>query len=477
VRGDVPPDLLARRRDLGRSLLALAATPASAATVAAAAERETLTAELRSLEQRIAAASPRYAGLMLPEPIAIDEVRGELLDPQTLLLVYALGRERSYLWAISRAAVDLAVLPPRQEVEAAARAVADEVGARNRHVRFETAAERETRVRLADSRFAGAARALATTVLGPVARHLPGKRLAIVADGALHHIPWAALPEPDGGAAAAPLAARHEIVFLPSASALRELRRDAADRPAAAKTLMVVADPVLDPSDARVRQARRRAPRSGGAGARPVGESLRRPAPRSPTSWPPLPFARAEAESVLALVPPAQREAAFGFAASREMVAAPQLGHHRVVHFATHALIDDRQPELSGVVLSSVDEEGRPRDGLLTLFDLYHLRLPAVDLVVLSGCRTAVGPELRGEGLVSLARGFMFAGVPRVVVSLWDVDDRATAELMKRFYELLLRDGRTPAAALREAQIAMAKSAEWSAPYYWAGFVLQGDWR
>ena len=152
------------------------------------------------------------------------------------------------------------------------------------------------------------------------------------------------------------------------------------------------------------------------------------------------------------------------------------LAGYRIVHFATHALMEGERPERSGIVLSTRDEEGRPKIGLLSLHDLYQLRLGA-DLVVLSGCRTGLGQDVRGEGLVGLTHGFMFAGAPRVVVSLWDVHDRATAVLMQRFYELLLREGRSPAAALRGAQLSLASSEEWREPYYWAGFVLQGDWR
>jgi CHAT domain-containing protein len=153
------------------------------------------------------------------------------------------------------------------------------------------------------------------------------------------------------------------------------------------------------------------------------------------------------------------------------------LSEYRIVHFASHGLLSVAHPELSGIVLTLVDERGRPQDGFLRLPDVYGLRLPA-DLVVLSGCQTGLGKEVRGEGLLSLTRGFMYAGAARVVSSLWKVDDRATAELMERFYRALRGPRRpSPAAALREAQAALARDPRWRAPYYWAGFVLQGEWR
>jgi CHAT domain-containing protein len=164
------------------------------------------------------------------------------------------------------------------------------------------------------------------------------------------------------------------------------------------------------------------------------------------------------------------------FKASREAATSSELASYRIVHFATHGLLDDQHPELSGLVLSLVDENGRPRDGFLRLNDIYNLRLNP-DLVVLSACQTGLGKEVRGEGLIGLTRGFMYAGARSVAASLWKVDDVATRELMMRFYGKMFKSGLRPAAALRAAQLEMLKSSEWRAPYYWAGFVLQGEWR
>ena len=187
-------------------------------------------------------------------------------------------------------------------------------------------------------------------------------------------------------------------------------------------------------------------------------------------------FSREEAEGIASLVPKQESLLALDFAASLTTAQNPELEKYRILHFATHGFLNSKHPELSGLVFSLVDEKGRPQDGFLRFHQIYNLRLSA-ELVVLSGCRTALGKEIRGEGLMGLTRGFMYAGAPRVVASLWSVEDRATAELMKRFYKAMLVDGLRPAAALRAAQIELHAQSGWEAPYYWAGFILQGDWK
>jgi CHAT domain-containing protein len=167
---------------------------------------------------------------------------------------------------------------------------------------------------------------------------------------------------------------------------------------------------------------------------------------------------------------------ATGFQANRAAAISEELGRYRIVHFATHGLLNGEHPELSGLVFSLVDEDGKPQDGFLRLHEIFNLRLPA-DVVTLSACQTALGREVRGEGLIGLTRGFMYAGAPRVVASLWQVDDLATAELMKRFYQGMLKEGLRPAAALRAAQLEMAKQKRWASPFFWSAFVIQGDWK
>ena len=189
-----------------------------------------------------------------------------------------------------------------------------------------------------------------------------------------------------------------------------------------------------------------------------------------------LPFSRDEAKSILAMVPARSRMRALDFQASLSNALDPQLSEYRIVHFATHGLLNSEHPELSGIILSLVDEAGRPQEGFLQLHEIYNLNLPA-DLVVLSACQTGLGKEIKGEGLVGLTRGFMYAGAARVTASLWKVDDVATAELMRGFYRGMLAEGLPPASALRAAQVNMWRQKRWRSPYYWAAFVLQGEWK
>jgi CHAT domain-containing protein len=176
------------------------------------------------------------------------------------------------------------------------------------------------------------------------------------------------------------------------------------------------------------------------------------------------------------LIPQKRLVKATDFQASRSVATSGELSNYRIIHFATHGLLNSDHPELSGLVLSLVDEAGRPQDGFLRMHEIYNLKLPA-DLVVLSACQTALGKEIKGEGLIGLTRGFMYAGARRVVASLWQVDDLATAKLMQRFYQGMLKDGLTPSAALRVAQLELAKQKRWASPYFWAAFVIQGEWK
>jgi CHAT domain-containing protein len=321
-----------------------------------------------------------------------------------------------------------------------------------------------------------ALRELSAMLLGPVGHLLDGRRLLVVPDGALHYLPFAALPVRAGGAAAGaglrdagglrPLVAGHEIVTLPSASAAAVLRRRRASRPRAPAAVAVLADPVFAAADPRLK---------GPAPAvRTAKLAAARPFP--PDGFPRLPFSREEAEAILALAPAGQGLGRLGFDANRGTALSGDLARYRYVHFATHGILDTSYPELSGLVLSLTNRRGRPENGFLRAHEIADLRL-AADLVVLSACRTALGREIRGEGLVGLTRAFLDAGADGVLVSLWPVEDQATAELMRRFYRAILKEGQAPPLALKRAQTSMWRDGDWQAPYYWAGFVLQGEWR
>ncbi len=495
-RQGVAPDLLKRERSITEKLSSSAAEQVRLAGLGSSAEplkanKRTiadLSAQYARVEAEIRAASPRYAELTPAQPLSLAEIRAQVIDYDTVLLEYYLGEERSYLWAVTSTSIDTYELPRREVIERSARQVYELLTARNRRIKFETVDERRARIARAEADYPAAAGVLSRLVLAPAAAQLRKQRLLIVSDGALQYIPFASLPSPTlvGGSSSQPLTVNHEVVSLPSASTLAVLRRDIAKRKPASKTITVFADPVFVDSDPRVKdsEARNKAltPHTAVASARGVNVEgdVERSARESgweggALSMVRLPFTRREADAIKTLVPAAYRKEEVDFAANLANATSDDLSQYRIVHFATHGFLNSRHPELSGIVLSLVDEKGRDQNGFLRAHEIYDLRIPA-ELVVLSGCRTGLGKEIRGEGLIGLTRAFMHAGAARVLVSLWDVNDEATAELMTRFYSRLLgSDKLSPAAALRAAQVSMANDKRWSSPYFWAGFTLQGE--
>ncbi|MBZ5526097.1 MAG: CHAT domain-containing protein, partial [Acidobacteriia bacterium] len=489
VRQGVDASLLAQEQLLraeiaDKSSRRIAALSRKRAEQVAALEPEiaSLAAKYREVDGEIRRTSPAYAAITQPRLLTAADVQ-RLLDGQTLLLEYSLGEQRSYVWAITPESVKTYELPGRAEIESQARRVYELLTARKRLAKGERALQREARLVKVRDEFWKAAGVLAHMVLGPVSRELKASRLVIVSDGALQYIPFAALPAlspstPSGRRA--PLAIGHEIVNLPSASTLGELRQAAPGRRHAPRSVAVLADPVFSDQDTRVTkgaQASASTTRDESLAAEHLTRSLadmnqNRTAP----SLSRLPFSREEAKAIMAVTPPGQGMEALDFQASRATATSSALAGYRIVHFATHGLLDSSNPEFSGLVFSMVDEHGARQNGFFGLEDIYNLRLSA-DLVVLSACETGLGKQVEGEGLMGLTRGLMYAGTPEVVASLWNVEDVATAELMKRFYRGMLVEGLTPPAALRKAQIQMSKQGRWADPYYWAGFVVQGDWK
>jgi CHAT domain-containing protein/tetratricopeptide (TPR) repeat protein len=479
IRQGVDRSLLERERSLQQLLNVKAAaqfallnrkhTPAEAD--ASAKEIAAITTEYEEIQAQIRARSSRYTDLIQPQPLGLAEIQQQALDEDTLLLEYALGEQRSYLWLVSQRSIDSYELPPRAELEAAARRV------------YELLTARPKRWTPPDQQFIAQAKTLSKMLLGPVAPRLGGKRLVVVAPGALSYLPFAALPAPEDKKQPAgdyePLVAKHEVVSIPSASVLSVIRRETAGRQRAAKSVAVLADPVFEESDPRL-EAAKKGNSSGETTAEAEVSELKRSIrtmnfPDARTGFTRLAFSRQEAESINALTPKGTGLKATDFNASRDLVLSQQLSQYRIVHFATHGLLNSERPELSGLVFSLIDRKGKSQDGFLRLHEIYNLQLNA-DLVVLSACETGLGKEIKGEGLIGLTRGFMYAGAPRVVASLWNVDDFATAELMKLFYQRMLKDGMPAGAALRAAQLEMFRQKRWASPYYWAGFVLHGDW-
>jgi CHAT domain-containing protein/tetratricopeptide (TPR) repeat protein len=480
IREGVNADLIKRERELNQLLNAKAQREIQlTARRGSKQEIDTLGKEISALEDEyqqvqaaIRKASPAYAALTQPQPLELQEIQQQL-DPNTLLLEYSLGDERSYLWVVARDSLKTYQLPKRAEIQSIAKQVYDSLTARSISKSIETPMQRQLRVAQADEQFQHLATQLSDMILGPAGTVLGRKRIVIVADGVLQYIPFAALTNPQSPVAQ-PLVFQHELITLPSASSLAIQRRNLRGRNPAPQMLAVLADPVFMTNDPRLAKATLPIRQKGATAAttrriehptEPIGQiSIRR-----------LPFTRQEADQILAVAPAVTNLRAVDFRANRSLAMSDELSKFRYVHFATHGYLDSARPDLSAIVLSLVDQQGNPQDGFLRSHDIFNLKLPA-ELVVLSACETGLGKDVKGEGLVGLTRGFMYAGARRVIVSLWNVNDKATASLMQRVYAGILKTNKTPAASLRAAQIEMSRQKQWQSPYYWAGFIMQGEW-
>jgi CHAT domain-containing protein/Tfp pilus assembly protein PilF len=489
------PALLEERRNLlsqitekNRTLAQLYANASlKAQTVALEQELAELDVRRKYVESLIRSANPRYAALTQPEPSKLKEIQ-QLLDAETILLEYSLGDEKSYLWATTADSISSFQLPSQADIEKIARQVYELLIAPNKLVKGESDHLREIRCAQAEAEYPQAALRLSQMILAPVISRLGTKRLIIVADGALQYIPFAALPDlkTEGSKSGTlsikdfhPLIKEHEIINLPSASALSAIRRELESRKPAAKTVAVIADPVFNKDDAKLRLAEIR--QANGNQTKAQTNALQIAVRQmqiegNNIAIDRLPFSHEEAMAILSIAPQAESLALLNFQANKQTVINTDLSQYRFIHFATHGLLDSNHPELSKLILSLVDKEGKSQDGLLQLHEIYKLKLPA-ELVVLSACQTALGKEIKGEGLVGLTRGFMYAGASRVVASLWNVNDAATADLMSHFYRYMLQEKQRPAEALRNAQLKMLQQKKWKSPYYWAAFTIQGEWK
>jgi CHAT domain-containing protein/Tfp pilus assembly protein PilF len=441
-------------------------------------------AEYDAIRDKIKKSSPAYAQLTNARSLRLSEIQ-QLLDDETLLLEYFLGEENSYLWLVSRSSITgFDSLPKRSEIEDEAKAYYEELTKL-------TSSLNDTRTRGGGRNERAASIsidpvALSRQLLDPVADKIGKKRLLIVGDGVLHYLPFGALPSPLPASGTPPRTApsartpylieEHEIVYLPAASVLSILRSETANRKPGSLSVAVIANPVFNADDERLRITKQAAPT---VAPKQVSSNLKDSKRlRSGLELVPLPATELEAVAIKdAIGTRGRTKIAKDFDANRATVMKLQEEQYRIIHFATHGDLDTEHPELSAIVLSLFDSHGRDlkEDGFLRLHDIYNMKLPA-DMIVLSACKTGLGQMLKGEGLIGLTRGFMHAGSPRVVASLWRVEDLGTSELMKRFYQHLARENMAPPSALRQAQIEMLQSKRWNAPYFWAGFVLQGEW-
>jgi CHAT domain-containing protein/predicted negative regulator of RcsB-dependent stress response len=458
-------------------------------------ELETLQTEYEAIENEIRTASPRYASLTSNQPLTVADVQQKVLDDQTVLLEYALQPDASYLWVISKTSLSLHKLPARLTIDKAAtdlraqlipsklqrRIVGIDVAEANRGLGVLATAPEDT------AGFVSASNGVYKTIMEPAAAKIADKRLLIVADGALNYIPFEVLlktADPGDFASLGYLVKTNEIIYAPSASVVGSIKQQRGQ--ATGRSMLIIADPVFNSNDTRAQKA---APGTAPAEVRGLGiqsaltDVTGQATPSAGTGqMEGLPLARltgtrteAEQISKLAKSSGGQADVWLDLDASEDNLGARDISKYRIIHVATHGLLNAERPQFTGVVLSLVGN--KTQDGFLRTDEVFNLHLGS-PLVMLSACETGLGKEKRGEGVMGLTRAFMYAGAPTVGVSLWSVADKSTADLMTDFYRRLLAPGENSSAgALREAQLSMIATKKYSAPFYWAPFVLVGDWK
>ena len=481
LRKGAPQELVTRERELrgliqkqSQYRLKLKAKDSSE-IVEVEAQIEQLNVEYQHVQAQIREQNPRALALAQFEPITLQQVQDELRDNNTMLLEFSLGEEQSYLFAVTANSFQYFQLPDRKTIEDLSIDVYKLATARQQY-------DDQVKIEEADNLLPEKAEALSRMLFGQIAEQLGTKRLVLVTEGALQLAPFDALPSPGGpldlNGSPRSLLLDHEIDQVPSIATLRAIRgaekkvHDATDKIAA-----VIADPVLTRSDDRVNGSSI-APAVASAA---VNENRAESAVRAlenlqrGSGLRRLTHASEEADAIAAAAPRGTTMIAKGFDATRETAMNERLGEYQILHFATHGFFDDEHPELSGIVLTMVDKNGVDKNGVMPLHDIYSMDLSA-EVTVLSACQTALGKDIKGEGVVGFTHSFISAGSKSVVASLWKVDDQATEALMADLYPSMLQKGMSPAAALRAAKLKVMQDTRWHAPYYWAGFIVQGEY-
>jgi CHAT domain-containing protein len=469
-------------------------------------ELKRLSDEYDWIENLIRASSPRYSSLTSAAPLSLSDVQMKVLDARTVLFEYSLGKNQSYLWVVTQRGLALYKLPSRSVIEQKAmdlRALLIPEKIRRSIVGIDQLASQDPQRGLGlgtsgssastksfndkASQYAETAHELYKILLEPAQSLIGNNRLLIAPDGALNYIPFEALVTKGQGTDYADLAylvKSNELIYTPSASVIAAIREQRAAQ--SGQSVLVVADPIFDSSDPRAKGSSVPVSASsngtvvrGLALGSAIVDVAGKPSSASPASLrlARLDGTRVEAEQIaqLARTSGKQVDTWLDQDASETNVSSRDIKQYRVLHFATHGLLNAERPQFTGLVLSLVGDPNG--DGFLRVNEIFNLKLGA-PLVMLSACETGLGKEKRGEGVIGLTRAFMYAGAPTVGVSLWSVADKSTAELMPNFYKRLLETSHTsPTVALRSAQQQMIDSRQYSAPFYWAPFVLVGDWR
>ncbi len=401
--------------------------------------------ELSKIQQEIRKTNPRYADLQYPQPVSLEEVQALCPDKNTIILEYSVGDSSSCLWAITRSAHQLFKLPGRkalqEQIETLRYALLNPDQANNEF-------------------FTQGGYSLYRQLLQPAEPYLTKKsNLVIIPDGILNYLPFEVLLTeakgigPGTSFSGLPfLVKKYPVSYGQSASVLRSLLSEQTGEKQSDpvnKKLIAFGDPVYENSDDTSRS--------------------------SVKSYKRLEYSGKEVENIASFFKKGNAEIYLRNDATEENVKREgELKKFNYVHFATHGYIDEDKPDFSSLVITQ--DNNSEEDGFLQATEIFNLNLNA-DLVVLSACQTGLGKMIRGEGMVGLTRAFMYAGTPSVLVSLWSVSDVSTSTLMGEFYRNLVKQKLSKTEALRKAQLSLLGNKKFAHPFYWAPFVLVGDWR
>jgi CHAT domain-containing protein len=497
----VPADLLKRKQDNLDRQQEIAAQLTGVSLGAEQKEKpaqldadlDKLQTEYDDIENQIRTASPRYAALTGAQPQTLADVQQKVLDDGTVLLEYSLGSDSSYLFAVTPSTASLFKLAARSNLDKLAtefRAQLIPPKLQRRIVGIDVVADQQRGLGLVEgpsenlTAFVAAANALYKAAVEPAGSVIGDKRLLVVADGALNYVPFEALVKTTEGADYSSLSyliKTNEIVYAPSGSVVAAIRQQS-NKPSG-RNLLVIADPIFNSNDPRLKgnsavQASGEARGLGLGLESAISDVTDSSTPAVGLQLARLTGTRTEAEEIAktARTGGGQPDLWMDLNASEDNVRSRDMNNYRVIHIATHGLLDAQRPQFTGVILSLVGNKSN--DGFLRTDEIFNLRMnPA--LVMLSACETGLGKEKRGEGVIGLTRAFMYAGAPTVGVTLWSVADKSTADLMTDFYKRFLGAGAGAAAptAMRNAQLSMISAKKYSAPFYWAPFVLVGEWK
>ena len=408
-----------------------------------------LAEDIADLERRLDTLNALIAARSAPAP-GTDPRRGEPSLPAVpaaaVLVSYWLGTDGAYAWALlPHEEIHWVRLADPATIAAAAQAY---------HRSLTRFVDVPVEQRIAD------ARALYPLVLQPLASWLEAAASwVIIPDGALDYVPFAALRMPRSGGSDEFVALRHDVSLTPAAWMLKA---PPANDSATAPRLLLVADPVYQADDPRLR---------------PFGNSVAGasrgapPTAEGPAAYQRLPFTQREATQVAALFPAGQVQELIGLEATRQQLLAQDWSRYRFIHIATHGVVDLQVPELSALVLGAYDAHGERVQSAVRVADLSLETLDA-ELAVFSACETAAGKETTSEGLVGIGSTVLARGARAVVASLWPVSDEMGAQLMTELYRHLLRDAMSPAAALGAATRAIVARDAMADPALWAAYQV-----